>query len=80
MRARVRLRACLFDGVQPGVLIFKGVWPNGAFVDGEGINLLTGDDSPALLDAAAVHDMPPCLQPQSCFVIRRRRQLEIRRY
>jgi hypothetical protein len=32
--------------VQRGVLVSAGVWPNGAFVDGKGINVLTGDDSP----------------------------------
>jgi hypothetical protein len=35
------------------VLISEGIRPNGAFVDGEGINVLTGDDSPAPFGAAA---------------------------
>jgi anaerobic selenocysteine-containing dehydrogenase len=56
VRGRVRLHAHLFDGVQRGVLISEGVWPNDAFLDGEGINVLTGDDSPAPFAGAAVHD------------------------
>ena len=28
----------------PGVLVSEGLWPNHAFVDGEGINVLTGAD------------------------------------
>ncbi|GAC1336244.1 MAG: molybdopterin-dependent oxidoreductase [Beijerinckiaceae bacterium] len=55
-RGRVRLHARLFDGVQRGVLISEGVWPNSAYLDGEGINVLTGDDSPAPFGGAAVHD------------------------
>jgi hypothetical protein len=46
----------LFHVQQRGVLISAGPWPNGAFLDGEGINVLTGDDSPALFGGAAVHD------------------------
>jgi hypothetical protein len=42
--------------VQRGVLISEGVWPNDAFADGEGINVLTGDDSPAPFGGAAFHD------------------------
>jgi anaerobic selenocysteine-containing dehydrogenase len=55
-RGRVRLHARLFEGVQRGVLISEGVWPNDAFADGEGINVLTGDDSPAPFGGAAFHD------------------------
>jgi hypothetical protein len=42
--------------MQRGVLISEGVWPNGAFVDGQGFNVLTGDDSPAPFGGAAVHE------------------------
>jgi anaerobic selenocysteine-containing dehydrogenase len=55
-RGRVRLHARLFDGVQRGVLISEGVWPNHRFIDGQGINMLTGDDSVAPFGGAAVHD------------------------
>ncbi len=55
-RGRVRLHARLFDGVQRGVAISEGIWPNDAFMDGQGINVLTGDDSPAPFGGDPVHD------------------------
>ena len=55
-RGEVRLHAKYFDGVQRGVLIAEGVWPNHAFEDGRGINTLTGADSPAPFGGAAFHD------------------------
>ena len=42
--------------MQRGVLIAEGIWPNSKFVDGQGINVLTGDDSPAPFGGAAFHD------------------------
>ena len=55
-RGEVKLEARLFDGVQPGVLISEGIWPNEAFEDGRGINTLTGSDSPAPFGGVAFHD------------------------
>ena len=55
-RGEVRLHATLFEGVQRGVLISEGLWPNHAFVDGKGINMLTGADAPAPFGGAAFHD------------------------
>ena len=55
-RGQVRLHAKLFDGLQRGVLVSEGIWPNSKFVDGQGINALTGDDSPAPFGGAAFHD------------------------
>jgi len=55
-RGEVRLHAKLFDGVRRGVLIAESVWPNSAYVDGCGINSLTGADSIAPYGGAAVHD------------------------
>jgi anaerobic selenocysteine-containing dehydrogenase len=55
-RGEVRLHAKLFDGVQRGVLISEGIWPNDAYEDGKGINTLTGADSPAPYGGAAFHD------------------------
>ena len=55
-RGQVRLHAKLFDGVQRGVLICEGIWPNEAYEDGKGINCLTGADSPAPYGGAAFHD------------------------
>ena len=45
-----------FDGLQPGVMVVEGVWPNAAFEEGIGINLLTSADSPPPRGGAAFHD------------------------
>jgi anaerobic selenocysteine-containing dehydrogenase len=46
----------VFDGVQPGIVIVESVWPNSAFEEGIGINLLTSAE-PAAPDGGAVfHD------------------------
>lgn len=55
-RGAVRLHARRFDGVRPGVLISEGLWPNAAFVDGAGINVLTGADQVAPFGGSAFHD------------------------
>lgn len=55
-RGEVRLEARLFDGIRPGVLISEGIMPNRLFVDGKGINTLTGADSVAPFGGAAFHD------------------------
>src|SRR5690606_30855089 len=46
-RGEVILHARAFRGVQRGVVISEGVWPNDAFEDGNGINTVTGADQPA---------------------------------
>ncbi|WP_182419188.1 molybdopterin oxidoreductase family protein [Bartonella sp. HY038] len=56
-RGDVRLHAKIFAGVQRGVLISPGIFPNSAFIDGEGINTLTGAQSPAPNGGLAVHDI-----------------------
>ncbi|AXS40617.1 molybdopterin oxidoreductase family protein [Breoghania sp. L-A4] len=55
-RGAVRLHARIFDGVLPGVVVSEGIWPNSAFVDGRGINTLTGADPTAPYGGAAFHD------------------------
>ena len=55
-RGEVVLHAKLFDGLQRGVVIAEGIWPNSAHERGEGINVLTGADAPAPYSGAAVHD------------------------
>lgn len=52
----VVLHARLFDGVQPGTVIVESVWPNAAFEEGVGINLLTSADSPPPMGGAVFHD------------------------
>ena len=55
-RGRVRIHVERFDGVQPGVVIVESIWPNRAFLDGIGINALTGADPAAPAGGAAFHD------------------------
>ncbi|MBM3536512.1 MAG: molybdopterin oxidoreductase family protein [Alphaproteobacteria bacterium] len=56
-RGSVLLHARLFDGVQRGVIVSESVWPNRAFIEGKGINTLTGADSPSPNGGAAFHDI-----------------------
>ena len=46
----------IFDGLQRGVIIVESVWPNHAFEEGKGINVLTGSDPVAPVGGAAFHD------------------------
>ena len=55
-RGRVRIHVERFDGVQPGVVVVESIWPNKAFLDGIGINALTGADPAAPVGGAAFHD------------------------
>lgn len=64
LRGSVRLHARLVSGAQRGVLISEGLWPNNAFVDGEGINVLTGADSIAPYGGAAFHDNHVWIRPE----------------
>jgi anaerobic selenocysteine-containing dehydrogenase len=45
-----------FDGLPRGVVVVEGVWPNGAFIEGRGINFLTGADPVPPAGGAAFHD------------------------
>ncbi len=45
-----------FDGLQPGVVIVEGVFPNAAFETGMGINVLIGDDAAPPAGGGAFHD------------------------
>ncbi len=55
-RGDVVLPVRVTDGAKPGVLISEGLWPNSAFEQGEGINVLTGADQVAPYGGAAFHD------------------------
>ena len=46
----------LFNGVQRGVVIVESIWPNHAFEEGKGINVLTGADAVAPVGGCAFHD------------------------
>jgi len=55
-RGSTRLHVRLFAGCKRGVIVSEGLWDNADFLDGRGINMLTGDDSVAPFGGAAFHD------------------------
>ncbi len=55
-RGEVRLHVKLFAGATRGVIVSEGLWDNSDFLDGRGINMLTGDDSVAPFGGSAFHD------------------------
>jgi anaerobic selenocysteine-containing dehydrogenase len=62
-KGSVVVHARVFDGMQKRVVIVEGVWPNHAFAEGIGINLLTSAD-PGLPGGGAVfHDTSVWLRP-----------------
>ena len=62
-RGSVRLHARVTEATARGVLIAEGIWPNDSFLDGEGINVLTGADCIAPYGGAAFHDNRVWLHP-----------------
>jgi anaerobic selenocysteine-containing dehydrogenase len=62
-KGSVVVHARAFDGLQPRVIVAEGLWPNHAFEEGIGINLLTSAD-PGLPNGGAVfHDTAVWLRP-----------------
>ena len=55
-RGNVLIHVELLSGVQRGVVIVESIWPNHAFIEGKGINVLTGSDPVAPVGGAAFHD------------------------
>ena len=55
-RGSVLVHAKSFDGLQRGVIVVESLWPNGAFIEGIGINLLIGADAVRPRGGAAFHD------------------------
>ena len=55
-RGSVVVPAEAFDGLQPGVVVVEGIWPNAAYEEGFGINVLIGADTPKPNGGAAFHD------------------------
>ncbi len=55
-QGEIALTAQLFDGVQPDVVILESIWPNAAFSDGRGTNVLTSAEPAAPNGGAVFHD------------------------
>ena len=62
-RGELKISTQVFDGVQRGVVIVESIWPNSAFEDGKGINVLTGADRVAPVGGAAFHDNRIWIRP-----------------
>ncbi|MBM3510828.1 MAG: molybdopterin oxidoreductase family protein [Alphaproteobacteria bacterium] len=52
----VVVHAKLFAGLQPGVVVVESIWPNGAYVEGVGINALTSAQPAPPAGGAPFHD------------------------
>ena len=55
-RGSVVLQARAFDGMQRGIVVVEGIWPNAAFEEGIGINALTSADAGLPNGGAVFHD------------------------
>jgi anaerobic selenocysteine-containing dehydrogenase len=62
-KGSVVVHARAFDGLQRRVVIVEGVWPNAAFEEGVGINLLTSADPGPPQGGAVFHDTSVWLRP-----------------
>ncbi len=61
-RGTVLVHARPFNGLRPGVVVVEGIWPNSAFVEGIGINVLVGADPVPPAGGAAFHDTAVWIQ------------------
>jgi anaerobic selenocysteine-containing dehydrogenase len=55
-RGSVRLHAEIRAGQQPGVLVVESIWPNAAFEEGVGINVLISAEAAPPNGGAVFHD------------------------
>jgi anaerobic selenocysteine-containing dehydrogenase len=55
-RGTIRVHAASREGQHPGTVVVEGIWPNGSFVDGTGVNVLLGADPAPPDGGAAIHD------------------------
>jgi anaerobic selenocysteine-containing dehydrogenase len=62
-QGELALHARPVDGQQRGVVVVESIWPNGAFADGIGINLLTSADPAPPVGGAVFHDTAVWVRP-----------------
>ncbi|MFQ5784189.1 MAG: molybdopterin oxidoreductase family protein [Alphaproteobacteria bacterium] len=62
-RGDIVVHARSFDGLQRGVVVVEGIWPNAAFEEGLGVNALVGDDPGPPAGGAVFHDTAVWLRP-----------------
>jgi anaerobic selenocysteine-containing dehydrogenase len=56
-RGEIRLHVRSSAGATRGIIVSEGLWDNRDFIDGRGVNTLTGADSVAPFGGAAFHDV-----------------------
>jgi anaerobic selenocysteine-containing dehydrogenase len=59
----VVVHAEVFDGLQRGVVIVEGIWPNRAFIEGKGINHLVSAEAGFPAGGGVFHDTAVWLRP-----------------
>ncbi len=64
-RGEVVVRARLFDGLQPGVIVVESIWPSEDFPGGIGINALVSDDPAPPMGGAVFHDTAVWLRAEA---------------
>ena len=62
-RASIVVHARPFDGLQPGVVVVEGIWPNAAFEEGLGVNALVGADAGPPKGGGTFHDTAIWIRP-----------------
>lgn len=62
-RGEIRVPVRLTDGMQPGVVVVEGIWPNDDFEGGMGVNVLTGADRAPPFGGAVFHDTAVWVRP-----------------
>nr|VFK36615.1 MAG: Anaerobic selenocysteine-containing dehydrogenase [Candidatus Kentron sp. SD]VFK39576.1 MAG: Anaerobic selenocysteine-containing dehydrogenase [Candidatus Kentron sp. SD] len=61
--ADILLHARIFDGMQSGVVIIEGIWPNHAFIEGLGVNALVSAEPAPPNGGATYHDTAVWIKP-----------------
>ncbi len=64
-RGEIRLHVRPSAGATRGVIVSEGLWDNRDFLDGRGVNTLTGADSVAPFGGAAFHDVRVWVKPDA---------------
>ncbi len=62
-KGSVTLHARHFDGLRAGTVIVESIWPNHAFPEGVGINLLVSSEPAAPVGGAVFHDTAVWVRP-----------------
>jgi len=63
-RGELAIHVQVFDGARDGIVVVESVWPNTAFIEGIGVNLLTNSKPAAPSGGAAFHDTAVWIRPE----------------